>query len=142
MPSLRPELLVTGPVWGKAFNEEARALILWRDRYPGGGVPICCVCGQPIRQAPAVHHRQRRMPGNGRPSNGVAVHSRLEGDQCHHRRIHEDVATAQDNGWILPAALSPELFAAEPLKCAWRGWICLDDGGGWHAASSTGTRRL
>ena len=113
--------------YGKVFDEETRALILLRDRPPGAGLPWCTECGEPIRQAPDVHHRQRRMPGNGRPANGCAVHGRWEADQCHHRRIHNRVAAAMNRGLILSTALDPDLIWREPLHCAWRGAIILLD---------------
>lgn len=123
-------------VYGASFNVESRALILNRDRFPGGAVPTCVVCGEQIRAAPDVHHRQRRMPGNGRPSNALTVHSRWEGEQCHHRRIHEDVATAHAEGWILPVTLDPADLHKQPFRCAYRGWGIITDDGNWREATT------
>jgi hypothetical protein len=123
--------------WPVEFSAAVRAQIIGRDTPPGLGRPVCVVCGEPITAAHVeVHHILfRGRGGDGRPSNGIAVHSEGQGDGCHIIRIHKDSATAGANGWARSRhAPYPRVYRA-PLLCAWRGWIVLDDAGGWHEAS-------
>lgn len=108
------------------FTAETKAMVYDRHRRlaGGSGPPVCWCCGEPVMGPPDFHHRkgQRRggWAGDGRPSNCLLAHSRFEGEQCHHRMIHEDVAAARAKGWIIlksapPAAYRMPLMVAAAL---------------------------
>lgn len=124
-------------------SAETRALVRVRQQaVPGaGGPPLCPCCGEAILADVNYHHRarKRRGGGDGRPSNIIAVHGRLEGGQCHWRRIHEDVAAARERGWIL-ASNGPQIRYQLSLWDEYRqAWIVLldepgEDGLMWELA--------
>jgi hypothetical protein len=123
--------------WPKEFAPTVRELVIARDTPPGMGRPCCTVCGEPVTGAVIhVHHiLYLSRLGNGRPSNGTVVHGEGQGDGCHITRIHHDGTTAAAVGWARSRhARKPRIYRS-PILCAWRGWICLDDDGGWHEAS-------
>lgn len=125
-----------GRVWPVRFTPAVRDMIIARDAVAGAdSVPLCFACGQPIRMTVEIHHRRGKNPGDGRPSNGIATHGRLEAAQCHHTRIHGQVAAARANRWILSNYTGPGVPGyTDAVWCAWRGWIRLDDAGGWAPA--------
>jgi hypothetical protein len=130
--------------WDTGFSDETKALVVIRQqKVPyAGGPPLCYQCGEPILGRPDFHHRKRRGPGDGRPSNCVAVHNRFDGEQCHFTRIHHAVATARANGWIILAS-APLIAYRMPLLIAYRAvdispdlpWIVLNDAGGYRQAT-------
>jgi hypothetical protein len=121
--------------WAVEFSAAVREMITGRDRPMGAGLAWCVVCGEPIRGRVAIHHRRYKgRGGDGRPSNGIAVHDLMQGEECHHTRIHGDSVTAGANGWAI-SRHAPLAAYRMPLLCAYRGWIVLDDSGGWHKAS-------
>jgi hypothetical protein len=122
------------------FSDDVRALVAWRDRPAGAGVPWCVVCGEPIRGVVHIHHRRYlSRGGDGRPSNGIAVHGEGQGDGCHITRIHKDGTTAGAQGWAI-SRHAPPLAYRMPLLCAYRGWIVLNDLGGWRKATGAEMR--
>jgi hypothetical protein len=135
----------TAAGWDIDFSAETKALTLIRQqRIPGaGGHPLCPACGEMIERRPDFHHRKRRGPGDGRPSNCIAVHGRFEGDQCHFRLIHDQTASARANGWIIVAS-APLRAYRMPMMVNFRQdgidpnlpWVVLDDWGGWRQAKT------
>jgi hypothetical protein len=125
-----------GRQWPAGFSDATRGLIIIRETPPGTGRPWCVVCGEPITAAVVhIHHRRYlSRGGDGRPSNGIAVHGEGQGPGCHRTRIHDDGATAGANGWAI-SRHAPAAAYQMPLLCARRGWIVLGDGGGWHKAT-------
>lgn len=117
------------------FPADVRAVIRARETLTAGGLPRCFACGEPIQFDLVFHHR--KADGPGLIVNGLALHGRLEGRQCHHALVHEGPAKAREYGWIisrhakLPAAFYVPVWCAIPG----RGWIVLDDDGGWQPSS-------
>jgi hypothetical protein len=127
--------------WPRNFSPAARDEIRARETPPGMGTPRCFVCGEAIVYDLVIHHRLRAdagAGGDGRISNGIAVHGRLEAGQCHHARIHDDTGPARDAMWLISRhARLPDAYQA-PVRCARRGWIVLDNEGGWQPAEAGG----
>ena len=130
------------------FDADTKALAVARHQKTpgGGGPPICTACGFPIMGRPDFHHRKKQRKGgwagDGRPSNCLPVHGRLDGEQCHWSKIHEDVTTARVYGWIILAS-APLAAYRMPLKLMYRApginpdypWAVLDDRGGMRQAT-------
>jgi hypothetical protein len=149
--------MTTEAAWRRLdFDGEVKALVRTRQqRIPGsGGPPICYCCGEPIQWDIHYHHRKPvekggkvSAPGDGRPANCIAVHGRVEGEQCHWTFIHNNVATARANGWIILRS-APLAAYRMPLMTAWlpagilpeRPWIVLDDNGGFRQATEKDLR--
>lgn len=137
------------PAWvgGVEFSDDTKMLVVARQQaIPGaGGPPLCVCCGEPIQMRPDFHHRKRQRAhgteGDGRPSNCIAVHNRIEGEQCHFRFIHNAVASARANGWIILSS-APLRAYRMPMLVNFRQpgispglpWVVLDDQGGWRQA--------
>jgi hypothetical protein len=120
--------------WPVEFSSLVRELVIARDTPPGMGRPFCVVCGGPVTAAVVhIHHVLfRGRGGDGRPSNGIVVHGDGQGEGCHMSRIHHASRTAGANGWARSRhADKPGVYRA-PVRCARRGWIVLDDQGGWR----------
>jgi hypothetical protein len=121
--------------WAREFSPYVRDLIVGRDRPLGAGLPWCVACGEPVRGVVHVHHILfKGRGGDGRPSNGIVVHGEGEGEGCHKTRIHDNARTAQSIGLARSQHSHPEAVYRLPLMCAYRGWIILDDVGGWRPA--------
>jgi len=131
---------VTAPVlWAAAFSDTSRDLIIGRDTPLGETWPRCVVCGFPVvltADLYAVHHRRYlSRGGDGRPANGIVVH-----EHCHMQAIHGDGRTAAAQGWAISRHARRSAYYA-PLLCAFRGWIALDDDGGFRLCTATGRDR-
>lgn len=122
-----------GP-WRVEFAPGVRLLIRDRDSRPVGYLR-CTVCGERINGRHIIHHRKSAGagPDTGRPSNGITVCGLDNKTGCH-GRIHQHPAEARANGWIISRHLARGAGYDTPLLCAWRGWIVLDDEGGYKAA--------
>lgn len=137
--------------WTLEFSDDTKTLVVARQRLipSGTGYPMCPCCGEPIRGRPDFHHRKPKekggktsAPGDGRPSNCLAVHNRLEGEQCHFAFIHNDVAAARIAGWIILRSAKEPAFRGA-VKLAYRAeginpelpWVVLDDLGGYRQAT-------
>lgn len=114
-----------------------REAVVARDTPLGMGRPRCAWCGNMIRGVAHAHHLYfRGRLGDGRPSNGVSL-CPDEAGGCHagSTGVHTLGVLAAGRGFARPGGWPrPEAYAA-PLRCAWRGWIVLDDDGGWRAAA-------
>ena len=127
---------MTARKWKVNFTPDVRELIIWRDRPLGAGLPWCVPCGEPIRGVVHVHHILfRGRGGDGRPSNGIATHGEGDGEGCHKRKIHDDSTTAGASGWARSQHTSRPGVYLLPILCAYRGWIVLDNEGGWRPAA-------
>jgi hypothetical protein len=130
------------------FSADVKALARARHQATpgGGGPPLCPACGFPILFDIDYHHRKKQRrggwAGDGRPSNCLPVHGRIEAGQCHFKLIHDDVTTAKAKGLII--LMSAPLAAYRmPLLLAHRApgidpdypWVVLDDDGGMRQAT-------
>lgn len=127
--------------WARSFDRRipgtgytVREFITGRDTPPGTGRPRCAWCGAWITGPPDVHHLlYRGQLGDGRPSNGISLCPPGAGG-CHAVLHDREPAQAQARGFQRHGGWPvPECYAA-PLRCFWRGWIVLDDAGGWRPA--------
>lgn len=109
--------------------DEATVRLVW-DRDQG-----CCVrCGTTLRPASrgfgwSVHHRVLRSHGvNNSPTNLILMCGSGSSD-CH-GLVHSRPRTYRDEGgWILRSTDQP---AGMPVLYAGRGWVLLDESGGWQ----------
>ncbi len=108
----------------------ARAVVLQRDQN------TCQRCGvNVLYQLASVQHRIPRGAGGSanvwQVSNLVLVcGSATTPDSCHNWMEHENRRQAERDGWLLPKNNPFIVTSREPLL-TYRGWVLLDDSGGW-----------
>lgn len=108
-------------------QEDARKLVRERDGHR------CQLCGRSIVDYPSsIHHRRPRGFGGSAKLEQASNLVRLCGDGvqgCHgwleHHREH-----AAEIGWLLPK-LNLAIRATEVPLLTYRGWLLLDDLGGF-----------
>lgn len=91
----------------------------------------CCVCGKWLEPDGrgkfwSVHHR-RRVRTDNRMSVLIAVCGGAAVHGCH-QEIHDNVAKAQDAGWLVKRG---EDTTQKPMAHSQYGWVVLLDDGGW-----------
>lgn len=107
-----------------------RGTVLLRDGS------TCQLCGQDVtlKLASIQHRIPRGMGGSALvniPSNGVLVcGSATTPDSCHNWMEHVDRTRAERFGYLIPK-LSGVHPSTVPLWTYTRGWVLLDDTGGW-----------
>jgi hypothetical protein len=107
------------------FSTRDRALIDIRDV---GGCVACGGIGQEKH-----HRRRRRENGDGKahtPANGILLCGWGNQTGCH-GRVHSDPRWARPRGYVVRPGVDP---ATVPVWHHSRGWIMLDEDGGWKAA--------
>ena len=118
------------PKSSRSEMDAFRAVVLERDAC------TCQMCGENVmhKLASIQHRRPRGMGGSALvniPSNGVLVcGSATTPDSCHNEIEHVDRTKAQEFGYLIPK-LSGIHPSTVPLWTFTRGWILLDDLGGW-----------
>ena len=104
-------------------DKDTRDTVLTRDRWR------CTRCGKPL-DAGSIHHRRLRghkWPGLNQPSNLLTLCG--SGTTGCHGWVHAHPAQARELGFIVSAYNDNP--ASVPV-CTWRGWITLDDTGGYE----------
>lgn len=106
------------------FPAAARRLIAGRD------ADRCARCGRPLRQGANAHHRKlRSRGGRGTPANGVLLCG--SGTTGCHGWAHGNVKDATEAGLIVASWDDP----AEVPMLTWRGWMTVDENGGYDLAA-------
>ena len=126
--------------WPVEFAPHVRTAIIARDTPQGMGGPLCWVCGRVIdaRRVEIHHCRYRSRGGLGNPANGISLHDQFTDPACHVPRCHDNnhadgQADAVIAGWAISRHAAPAA-CYEPRWHAVRGWVVLDDDGGWRPA--------
>jgi hypothetical protein len=122
------------------WSSSDRAVIIARDTPLGMGRPLCWTCGLGIAGYVEIHHRKfLGRGGDNRLSNGISLHPQMDDYDCHIGRCHHNQHAPDDIDAALAMwAISRHAHAGayyEPVFHAVRGWVLLDDGGGWQAVS-------
>jgi 5-methylcytosine-specific restriction protein A len=123
----------------RKVEEAARRVVLERDQN------TCQRCGvNVLYRLASVQHRIARGRGGTAsprvwtPSNMVLMcGSAITPGSCHNLVENEEREQGKDEGWVLPMN-NPDIYPAlEPLS-TYRGWILLDDFGGWEYCTPPG----
>lgn len=120
---------------GMGPSDEVRRLVLKRDGYR------CVACGREVDgvwSGFSLHHRHLRShpyAGLHGPANLIVLCG--SGTTGCHGEAHANPLLARRMGWIVPMwDEHPELV---PVNCHRRGWILLDDKGGYQPCDRDGT---
>ncbi|WQY99759.1 hypothetical protein [Microbacterium phage MO526] len=109
---------------GVEFTAAARRAIAERD------LERCARCGRPLGPGANAHHRKLRSRGGlGNVANGVLLCG--SGTTGCHGWAHREVEKATAEGFIVSRWADP----ADVRMLTWRGWIAVDDEGGWSLAA-------
>lgn len=109
----------------EAFSTKTRGLIDVRD------AGVCVSCGG--RGSEKHHRRRRRENGDGKahtPANGALFCGWGNHQGCH-GRVHKASRWAQERGYVVLPGVDPATVAMWHYS---RGWILLDEQGGWAKA--------
>lgn len=107
--------------------EAARSLVRTRDDCH------CQMCGKSLWSAQgSVHHRLNRGRGGSALLERASVLITACGDGVYgcHGEVTENPEWARSIGWLLPRN-NPDIDPTQEPILTWRGWVLLDDSGGW-----------
>jgi hypothetical protein len=115
---------VVATVKGVEFSPRMRRKINERDDER------CTRCGRPVGPSANIHHRKLRSRGGmGNAANGILLCG--TGTTGCHGWAHANVTQATEEGLIVSRWADPVII---PIL-TWRGWIRVDDDGGWTLAA-------
>lgn len=106
------------------FPPAARRAIAERD------LERCARCGRPLGPGANAHHRKLRSRGGvGNIANGVLLCG--SGTTGCHGWAHREIAKATEHGYVV----SRWGDERDVPMLTWRGWITVDDEGGYTLAA-------
>ena len=98
-----------------------------------GPTLVCAMRGTDPGVSTCITFCSGGAAGTAAPRTGCA-HGEGDGEGCHKRKIHDDSTRLARAGGPGPRAPRPGVYLL-PILCAWRGWIVLDNEGGWRPAA-------
>jgi len=116
----------------RAVQEAARRIVLERDQN------TCQRCGANVLyKLASVQHRIARGRGGSAedriwsPANlALLCGSATTPGSCHNLVENEDRERGKDEGWVLPMN-NPDIDPSKEPLLTCRGWVLLDNEGGW-----------